>query len=93
MKQIRQARHLAGNCMLPASKCSEEWALRERYSAALEAYRKQVTTLNAVSTDAEFEDAYERAETERVLFVRARFLHRYHIQEHGCVVEEAAGAC
>jgi hypothetical protein len=78
--------------MLPTSKCAEERALRERYDAALKAYRKIVTALDGVS-GREFEDAYERAEGIHLLFVRARFDLRYHIQEHGCVVvEEAAGA-
>lgn len=79
--------------MLPASECTEERALRERYNAAIKAYREQITALEGTSTNAEFEIAYERAEAERLIFVHARFLHRYHIQEHGCMLaEEAAGA-
>ena len=78
--------------MLPASECDEERALRERYKAALNAYRERATAMSGLSTDAEFEDAYERAEAERVLFVQARFHHRYHIQQHGCVVVENAAS-
>ena len=78
--------------MLPTSECAEERALRERYDAALKAYRETVVALSGAS-GREFEDAYERAEGTRLRFVRARFDLRYHIQEHGCVlVEEAAGA-
>jgi hypothetical protein len=78
--------------MLPTSECAEERALRERYDAALKAYRETVVALSGAS-GREFEDAYERAEGIRLLFVHARFQHRYHIQEHGCVVVgEGAGA-
>jgi hypothetical protein len=79
--------------MLPTSECREERRLRERYNATIKAYRERLAALNGVSTNAEFEDAYEHAEIERLQFVRARFHLRYHIQDHGCVVaEEAAGA-
>jgi len=40
----------------------------------------------------EFEDAYERAEAERLKFVHARFYLRYHIQQHGCVVATDAAS-
>ena len=78
--------------MLPTSECAQERTLRQRYDAALKAYREMIAALGGVS-GREFEDAYERAEGTRLRFVRARFDLRYHIQEHGCVlVEEAAGA-
>jgi hypothetical protein len=78
--------------MRPASECAEERALREMYNAAIKVYREQITALERTSTNAEFENAYERAEAERLIFVHARFIHRYHIQEHGCVAVEGA-AC
>jgi hypothetical protein len=72
--------------MLPASECSEQPSLRERYNLAVRAYRQKIAILNGALTNAEFEDAYERAESERLIFVHARFYLRYHIQEHGCAV-------
>ena len=73
LKRSRHLRHLPGrSVMLPASECAEERALRERYKAALNAYREQVTAMSGLPTDAVFEDAYERAEAERVLFSHHR---------------------
>ena len=65
------------------------------YDASIRAYQGLIAILEHVSTDREFEQAYERAEGARLLFVRTRFNLLYHIQEHGCVVpaeEEAATA-
>ena len=80
--------------MLSASGCDEERLLAAKYKAAIRAYRDMIAILGEVPGDRQFEDAYERAEGARQAFVHARFDHRYHIQEHGCVPaeEEAATA-
>ena len=79
----------------PESDCPELLQLRTMYANAIRAYRDVIAILDHVSTDREFEQAYERAEAARLLFIRARFNLLYHIQEHGCVApaeEDAASA-
>ena len=81
--------------MLPTSECAEQKLLRERYSATLKAYWEMVTALDSVSTHNEFQEAYERAEGIRLLFVRTRSDLVDHIREHGCDLprqEEGVGA-
>jgi len=81
--------------MLPTSECAEQKLLRERYNAALKAYWEMVTALDIVSNHSEFQEAYERAEGVRLLFVRTRIDLLHHIREHGCDLpqqEEAASA-
>ena len=75
------------------SECPEERVLRDRYYAAVKAYGEKITALASVSTNEEFENAYELAEGARLQFVNARFHLRYHIQKHSCVaLEESARA-
>ena len=75
--------------MLPSAECPEHQKLLERYLAALRAYGQMVPSMDVFSTRREFEEAYERAEEERIALIRARFDLRHHIERHGCAVKEA----
>jgi len=81
--------------MQASAECPEQRKLRQRYLAAVRAYRQMVPTLDAVSTRREFDEAYQRAEAVRLSYLRARFELRNHVERHGCAeieTEEAAGA-
>ena len=74
---------------MPASaECPEQRKLRQRYVAALRAYREAVPTRDAVSTRREFDEAYERAEVVRLSYLSARFELCYHLERHGCAAIE-----
>jgi len=78
--------------MLVSTECSEQRKLRARYLAVLRAYGQTVPALDAASTSDAFEEAYERADVLRLLFVHARSDLDSHIREHGCAVAKAAAA-
>ena len=81
--------------MLPSAECVEQRGLRERYLAALRTYLEMVPALDTVSTPREFEEAYERAEGVRAVFIHAGLELRDHIERHGCApieAQESAGA-
>ena len=70
--------------MTSTSACVERERLRERYKAAIRAYRDMITVLDYVLSQREFEETYEVAEKARWEFVRARVALQGHVAEHGC---------
>jgi len=58
--------------MLITTSCAEQQRLRERYHTAIRAYKEMISALDRVSSPAEFDEVYERAEGVRLLFDVAR---------------------
>jgi hypothetical protein len=70
--------------MVPSSACLQQQILREQYLSALRAYRQMIPALDAVSTSRGFDEAFERAELVRLLFVAARNDLNNHVKKHSC---------
>ena len=81
--------------MLSSSDCPQQKFLRDKYFAAMQAYRDMIPAMTLASGNRQdFEQAYTRAEDVRWSFVRARVELERHMQEHGCslVAEESLGS-
>ena len=70
--------------MQPVPECSEKERLRRRCRAYLLAYWDMTNGLDHASTHREFEEAHERAEGVRRLFVGARAELLEYMEHHGC---------
>ena len=70
--------------MQPLPECSEKERLRRRCRAYLLAYWEMMHRLDHVSTHGEFEEAHERAQGVRLLFLGARAELHSHMEQHGC---------
>ena len=75
---------IALHCMQPVSECSEKERLRRRCRAYLLVYWETMHRLDLVSTHREFEEAHERAQGVRLLFLGARAELHSHMEQHGC---------